>query len=123
MDLIIDGHKDYIDDAVEKFADYAVAFKAIMVHFSLKREAEVVLARPLFWNPLLKGDKGKVCKAIKASYEALVKKYRDEFFRDVVADVEMRRKASAWYRVGYDLSLRRKVISLGLFHQREPRYS
>ena len=91
---------------------YKKSFKAIMVHYSLKREAEVVLGRPLHWDPLLKADKGSVSTAITKSYEALVQKYRAEFFRDVVNQVEMRKKASAWYRVSYDNRFSQMVISI-----------
>lgn len=102
MDLIIDGHDAYLEDAKEKFEMYKRCMAEIMVHYSLKRESEVVLAKPLHWNPLLKADKGAVMTAIAKSYEALVAKYREEFFRDVINQEEVRKKASAWYRVSYD---------------------
>ena len=101
FELIVEGNGAYIADAKEKYKMYTKSFRAIMGHFSLKREADVVLGRPLHWDPLLKADKGSISAAITKSYEALVKKYREEFFRDVSNQNEIRKKASAWYRVSY----------------------
>ena len=109
-ELIVDGHEDYLDDALDKFDFYRKSFREIMVHFSLRREAEVVLGRPLHWDPLLKADKGSVSNAIARSYDALVQKYREVFFRDVISQQEIQKKASAWYRVSYDKRLSKVVI-------------
>ena len=115
FELIVDGNEAYVDDAKDKFKMYKKSFRAIMVHYSLKREAEVVLGKPLHWNPLLKADKGSVSTAISNSYEALVQKYREEFFRDVVNQEEVRKKASAWYRVAYDKRLSQMVSNVIMF--------
>ena len=112
FELIVDGNDAYIDDAKEKFKMYKKSLKSIMVHYSLKREAEVVLGRPLHWDPLLKADKGSVSTAITKSYEALVQKYREEFFRNVVNQEEVRKKASAWYRVSYDNRFSQMVVNI-----------
>ena len=80
-----------------------------MAHFYLKREAEVVLAKPLHWNGLLRADKGAVSSAIAASYQALVNKYREDFFRDVSKDEEIRKKASAWYKTAYGKGATKQV--------------
>ncbi len=109
LDLVVNGNEAYLQDARERYDAYSIAFKALMVRFQLKRESEVILGRAIKWNTLLTADKGKVSKSIKASYDALVKKFREEFFSDVFTDDEIHKKASAWYRVTYDEKLQRLV--------------
>eukprot|EP00794_Sanderia_malayensis_P004794 gene4794-5421_t len=109
LDLVVDGNKAYIRDAIEQYKAYTKSFKALMVRFYLKRESEVILARPIKWNTLLNADRGAASKALAACYDALVKRFRNEFFRDVCTDEETTRKASAWYRVAYDKSLMKEV--------------
>ncbi|XP_065062019.1 uncharacterized protein LOC135688892 isoform X1 [Rhopilema esculentum] len=102
LDLFVDGYEEYIEDAKEGFEAYKRCMQGIMAHYSLKRESEVVLGRPLSWDPLLKADKGKVMEAIEGSYEAVKRKFRAEFLRNVSTQEEQRKKAYAWYAVAYD---------------------
>ena len=102
LDLFVDGYEEYIEDAKEGFEAYKRCMQGIMAHYSLKRESEVVLGRPLSWDPLLKADKGKVMEAIEGSYEAVKRKFRAEFLRNVSTQEEQRKKACAWYAIAYD---------------------
>ena len=101
--LIVPGHENYLVDAEKVYLRFAHDMQMLMNKFELKEEADVVLGQATNeWSAHLEADKGKASKAIKASYNAIVQKYRNIFFSDCTDNNSKLQKASAWYRIVND---------------------
>jgi len=103
MNLWLQGHEDFLDDAGKVYVSYAYDMEMLMRKFELKAEADIILGQATFtWSKHLEADKGKASKSIEASYGCLVEKYRNIFYSDVTNKDDIQMKASAWYRIVND---------------------
>ena len=103
MNLLVEGHEKYLDDAAEVYSCYAHNMRMLMSKFELKVEADVVLGSATFeWSQHYEADRGKTSDVITSTYNIIVRKYRDIFFGDVPHKPSQWKKASAWYRIVND---------------------
>ena len=56
---------DNLDVAVNIYQNYCYEMKRLMNSFDLDQEEEVILGRPLIWNPLLRSDKERSAKYLR----------------------------------------------------------
>ena len=103
MNLWVQGHEDFLDDAGNVYISYAYDMEMLLRKFELKAEGDIILGQATFtWSKHLEADKGKASKSIEASYGCLIEKYRNIFYSDVTGKDEIQMKASAWYRIVND---------------------
>ena len=103
MNLFVQGHEDFLEDAATTYVLYAVDMEILLRRFQLKVEADIILGQATFgWTQYFEANKGKASNAVSSSYAAIVDKYRAIFFTDITTTEEKHQKASAWYRIVND---------------------
>ena len=111
--LIVVGNEDYLEEAAKVYKNYADNMEMVMVKFDLKVEADVVLGCATFgWGVHYQDNIGKTTDAIVASYNAIVIKYRKLFFSNVNDLESQMKKASAWYRITNDPSIKVNYVHI-----------
>jgi len=98
--LVLDGHKQFLDEAHTIYWSYCYDMTCLMNQFGLKHEEEVYLGRSLKWHPLLESNKGKAMDTIKDCVQELKEKYQFIFSRRLLPSDKLL-KASAWYVVSF----------------------
>ena len=107
MNLFVQGHEDYLEDAARIYILYAVDMEILMRRFELKVEADIILGQATYgWTQYFEANKGKASNAISSTYDTIVEKYRTIFFEDVASNDEKQKKASSWYRIVNDQEIK-----------------
>ena len=105
--LFVQGHESYLEEGAIVYKEYSHCMQTILQRFELTSEACIILGQATHhWSQILEPNKGKASECIKNSYKQLVKKFRAEFFKDVFSDIERQKKASSWYRIVNDNSIK-----------------
>ncbi|RLM79550.1 hypothetical protein C2845_PM12G26440 [Panicum miliaceum] len=103
-DLIVDGYKDYISEAIEFKEEYDFKLCNLMDHYGIKSEAEIISGCIL--KMAKNFTKSRDADAIRMAVRSLRKEARSWFNEmstgeDGIGQDAIEAKASAWYHVTY----------------------
>ena len=112
-DLLVDGYQLYAEEAESVYRSYKLFLREILVAYSLRSEAELMIGRAVTWSEAMNVDGDLSAKTIQAAKSGLYERFRDVFYRHMTKakSEDVKRKASAWYYVAYSDSKSKPCLS------------